>query len=157
MIKRDMPSKRSAINEYQAQFLAQSIRRLEKATDRNFRACSGELTIEEYARFRDMPEVEDFMQAALICGFVCSDFGTTLSLEKVHSRPQEMVPTFSFLKLRHYIHILQRTTKWNSQYSTALFMAVQSGALGYVARRLESDESLREPLFDENESVENEA
>jgi hypothetical protein len=157
MIKRDMPSKRSNVHEYQAQFLAKSIRRLEQATERHFRACNRELTIEEYGRFRAMPEVEAFMEAALVCGFVCSDFGNPFSLEKVHSCPQEIVPALSFLKLRHYIHVLQRTVKWNSQYTNTLFMAVKSGALGYVARRLESDESLREPLFDEDELMEDEA
>jgi hypothetical protein len=52
----------------------------------------------------------------------------------------------SFKQIRHYIHVLQRTTKWNSQYSTALYQAVISKALGLVADRLVSDPTMRVPV-----------
>lgn len=160
MIKRDLPSKRSNVYEYQAQFLAQTIRKLEEATRRNFseRSCD-ELSIQECWRFRAMPEAEEFMQAALVSGFVCSDInssGSDFTLALVHQRPSEVVPNLSFSKLRQYVHLLQRTVKWNSEYPIALFKAVTSGALGLVASRLESDESLREPLFSELDDAESE-
>jgi hypothetical protein len=74
-------------------------------------------------------------------------------LEAIHARPEEQIQSFSFNELRKYIHVLQRTEKWNGQYSTALYQAVTSKALGLVAERLASDPSLSFPLIVEEAEV----
>jgi hypothetical protein len=153
MIKHDLPSKRSHITEMQAQFMAQAIWRLEQATSRNLPPTGKELTIAEYQRFASLPEHEAFMWAALVCGFVCADFIHACALEAIHARPEEQIQSFSFNELRKYIHVLQRTEKWNVQYSTALYQAVTSKALGLVAERLACDPSLRFPLIVEEAEV----
>lgn len=115
MIKNDIPSKRSHITEMQAQFMAQAIWRLEQATLRNVPPTGQELTIAEYQRFSSLPEHNAFMWAALVCGFVCSDFGPEYPLEAIHARPEERIRSSSFNQLRHYVHVLQRTEKWNGE------------------------------------------
>lgn len=145
MIKHDVPSKRSHITETQVQFMVRAIWQLEMATLRSVPPTGEELTIAEFGRFASLPEYEAFMNAALLCGFVCFDFDHKSPLERIHARPEEEVRTLSFNELRHYIHVLQRTEKWNSQYSTALYEAVTSEALKLVAERLASDPDLRFP------------
>jgi hypothetical protein len=142
-IKPGPVSRRSPVYEVQAHHLAIAIHQLADACARQFRE-EIELSLEDYYRFRGMPEYEHFIQATIVCGFVCTDYGSFFPLDKVHDRPNEVVPTLPFSKVRHYIHTLQRAEKWNSEYSTALWTAITSGALLLVARRLESDQSLYE-------------
>jgi hypothetical protein len=127
----------------QALHLAKAIRKLEGVCSLQFRPVT-ELSLEEYYRFRDMPEYDIFIEAALTCGFVCTDYARFFPIEDAHSNPSEVISALPFAKLRHYIHTLQRAEKWNSEYSTALWTAVMCGALPLVARRLESDQSLYE-------------
>jgi len=89
-----------------------------------------------------MPEYANFIQSAIVCGFVCTDYSRFFPLKEVHDQPNAVVPKLSFSKVRHYIHTLQRAEKWNHEYSTALWNAIASGALLLVARRLESDPAL---------------
>lgn len=133
--------RRTPVNEFQARFLAKVIRRLEEAWLRQFRPTL-DLSLETYQRFRDLQEHEDFMDAALACGFVCADFRTEFPVETVHTRGEGGIADLSFPEIRHYIHTVQRAEKWNSEYSNTLWTALQSGSLGVVARRLASDDSL---------------
>ena len=142
-IKRGLPTKRSRIYGEQVMFMAKVIRRLEAACHRKFGEKT-DLTYEEFLDFRDMDEYSAFSEAAFVCGFVCEDFGLSFPLEEIHSSPEEMVSRMPFSKIRHYIHVLQRAEKWQSDYSTTLWTAVMSGALRLVADRLISDTSLYE-------------
>lgn len=144
-IVRGAVKRRSPVNEYQARYFAKVIRRFEEAWSRQFRRPV-DLSFETYQRFREMPEFEDFMDAALACGFVCSDFRDFAQVEQVHESecPSDEVASLTFSELRHYVHTLQRAEKWNSDYSRTLWASLQTGALSAVARRLESDNSLYE-------------
>ncbi len=124
-----------------------AIHKLVDACEYQFRA-EEELSLEDFYRFSGMPEYEHFNQAAIVCGFVCTDYIRFFPLDEVHDRPREVVSTLPFSKVRHYIHTLQRAEKCNHEYSTVLWTAVASGALLLVALRLESDWSLYES--DEN-------
>ncbi len=142
-IKLGPVSRRTAVYEVQADYLARAIHQLANACAHQFREGI-EFSLENFYRFRSMPEYENFIEATFVCGFVCTDYGSFFPLEKIHDRPNEVVPTLPFSKMRHYIHTLQRAEKWSSEYSTALWTAITSGALLLVARRLESDQSLYE-------------
>lgn len=142
-IKPGPVSKRTPVYEVQALHLAKAIRKLEEACSRQFRPTT-ELSLEEFNRFRNMPEYENLIEATFACGFVCTDYARFFPIEKAHLKPNEVIPMLPFSKLRHYVHTLQRAEKWNSDYSTALWNSVMCGALPLVARRLESDRSLYE-------------
>ena len=130
--------------------MAKAIRSLVDTCSRLFRPNT-ELNLETFYQFQGLSEYKQFEEAAFVCGFVCTDYSRFFPTENVHERPREVVPSLSFAKLRHYIHTLQRAEKWNSEYSTSLWTAVQSGALSLVARRLEEDQSLYESECDEKE------
>jgi hypothetical protein len=100
--------------------------------------------LEIFYQFQGLSDYKQFEEAAFVCGFVCADYSRFFPLENVHERPREVIPSLSFANLRHYIHTLQRAEKWNSEYSTSLWTAVQSGALSMVADRLEEDQALYE-------------
>ena len=144
-IARRPATRRTPVHEAQARFLAKVIRRLEEAWSRQFRR-SDDLSLETYQRFREMAEFEDFMDAALACGFVCNDFRDFAPVDQVHESdcPGDEVARLTFPELRHYVHTLQRAEKWNSDYSRTLWSSLQTGALPAVARRLETDNSLYE-------------
>lgn len=150
-IKPGPVSRRTPVYEVQARYLAKAIHRLVDACSRQFRPET-ELTLEDYCRFREMPEYEGFEEAAFVCGFVCTDYARFFPLEEVHARPHQAVFALPFSKLRHYVHTLQRAEKWNSEFSTALWTAVMSGALSLVAHRLEVDESLYESHSDRDDA-----
>ena len=147
-IRRGPVSRRTPVYEVQAHFLAKAIQRLSDAWMREFQA-GGELNLENFYRFSAMPEYEGFIQATLVCGFVCTDYSAQFPLDKVSEKPHEVISKLSFSKLRHYIHTLQRAEKWNSEYSTALWTAISCGALTLVAHRLDADESMYESDDDE--------
>ena len=142
-IKRGPVSRRAPVYEVQAHYMAKAIRSLVDTCSSLFRPNT-ELTLEKFYEFQVLPEYKQFEEAAYACGFVCTDYHRFFPLENVHERPREVIPSLSFAKIRHYIHTLQRAEKWNSEYSTSLWTAVQSGALSMVARRLEEDQSLYE-------------
>lgn len=142
-IKSGILSKRSPVYEAQAHFLAKTIRKLERAYGRKF-SSSRELSLEDFNEFQGSEEYQDFIEATLICGFVCDDYLNPFPLDNAHLMPREILPSLTFNKIRHYIHTIQRSDKWNSQYNTALYDAIRSGALSIVADRLESDMTLYE-------------
>jgi hypothetical protein len=135
--------KRSPVYEVQARFLAKAIRKLERAYSREF-SSSRELSLEDFYEFQGSTEYQDFIEATLLCGFVCDDYRDFFPLDDAHLRPKEALHNVPFNKIRHYIHTIQRAEKWNSQYNTALYDAIRSGALSIVADRLESDMTLYE-------------
>lgn len=136
-------SRRTPVYEVQAHYMAKVIRSLVDTCSRLFKPNT-ELTLENFYKFQGLSEYKQFEDAAPVCGFVCTDYSRFFPLDNVHERPREVIPSLPFSKIRHYIHTLQRAEKWNSEYSTSLWTAIQSGALLLVARRLEEDQSLYE-------------
>lgn len=143
MIKLGEPTKRSQVTDFQAQYLARAIQKLERAAQAQYGDRIANLPVAKCAALWDLAETEDFMLAALACGFVCSDFDCDPAIEEIHRNSERHIPQMSFVKLRWYIHNIQRYTKWNSQYPAQLHQALASGALGLVADRLAWDMSLR--------------
>ncbi len=141
-IKPKPPSKRTSVYESQARFLAGCIRRLEEAYhshfDKPYNPDAGDSD-----RFWALPEYEVFHDAAYACGFVCTDFTPNYAID----RSEETLGRESFTGLRHYVHTLLRAERSNRMdgYFSPVCSAIQSGALGIVARRLEFDQSLYEP------------
>lgn len=123
--------------------MAHCIRQLDAAWRRGF-DTNTELRLEEFYRFASLPEYELFNEAAIVSGFVCTDFANFFPFERVHANPTESIAELNFTKLRHYIHTIQRGEKWSSEFSTTLWSALASGSLQLVAQRLESDMSLYE-------------
>jgi hypothetical protein len=146
-IKQGVISNRSPVYIAQAHFLVKTIHKLERAYGRKF-SSSRELSLDEFYEFQESAEYQDFIEATLICGFVCDDYCNLFPLDNAHLRPREILPALTFNKIRHYIHTIQRAEKWNSQYSTVLYDAIRSGALSIVADRLESDMTLYEVSTD---------
>ncbi len=142
-IKTSSVSKRSLVYEAQAHYLAKTIRRLETDFKRQFRPTN-DLSLEDFERFSGLDSYQNFIDATIICGFVCHDYNNFFPLNKVHLHPNDVLKSIPFQKLRHYIHTLQRAERWNSEYSTFIYDSVKSGALSIVASRLESDTSLYE-------------
>jgi hypothetical protein len=146
-IRPKAPSKRSVVYEAQAEFLARCIRRLEIAFHQSFSAPY-DPDAGDSPRFWAMPEYEVFHDAAYACGFVCDDFVPNFPIELANERPHETLGRESFAGLRHYIHTLLRAERSNriDGYFSPVCSAIQSGALGVIATRLESDRSLYEPI-----------
>lgn len=140
-IKPGIPSRRTFVYESQAAYLALAIRKLESAFFRAFR--KGEkITLEGFETFRKLPEYTHFHEAALVSGFVCSDFSDYYPFESLHESPSEVVPAMTFSEIRHYVHTMQRAGKWSSEFNEILWNAIASGALGFVASRIEGDPSI---------------
>jgi hypothetical protein len=145
-IKPKSPSKRTSVYESQARFLASCICRLEEAYRRHFdRPYNPDAGDSD--RFWALPEYEVFHDAAYACGFVCTDFAPTYAIDRANERPDETVGRETFRGLRHYVYTLLRAERSNRMdgYFSPVCAAIQSGALGVIARRLESDQSLYEP------------
>ena len=144
-IKKKLPSKRTSVYESQARFLAGCIRRLEEAYRRHFDKPYNP-DVGDSARFWALPEYEVFHDAAYACGFVCTDFAPTYPIDKANESCGETLRRVPFKELRHYVHTLLRAERSNQMdgYFSSVCSAIQSGALGIVARRLDSDDSLYE-------------
>jgi hypothetical protein len=134
------PLKGHNITQAQACFMAKALREV-AVICAEFEV--DEFTTAEFMVLSDHPAYQAFHEAAFVAGFVCDDYVDFLDLEPVRRAPRSVIPRMSFGQLRHYVHTLQRTEKNNSQGSTALWLAAQSGALDLVAERLESDANLR--------------
>lgn len=140
-IKLGVPSKRAYIYEFQASYFALAIRGLESAFFLKFR--KGErITFEGFEIFRDFPEYAHFHEAAMVSGFVCSDFSGYYPFEALHEAPSERVPEMTLSDIRHYIHTLHAAGRFSSEYNETLWNAIASGALDIVASRLEGDPSI---------------
>lgn len=137
------PLKKSPVYAVQASFLALCIRRLEAATRRTFERPY-DPDAGEAAVFWRLHEYQVFHDAAYACGFVSNDGDSTYPIEAVNGRPSELLGREDFDRLRQYVHTLLRAERSNRMdgYFSPVCSAVQSGALGVVASRLESDDSL---------------
>jgi 8-oxo-dGTP pyrophosphatase MutT (NUDIX family) len=130
-------SKTSLVTSDQADMLVKAINNLERAFQPNFRR-NEEFSLDDFSRFQESAEYRGFIEACFVGGFVCTDYDHFFPLGIAHAIPDDVIPKLPFPALRFYIHTLQRAEKWQSEYSTALYEAVRTGALGLAARRIES-------------------
>lgn len=145
-IKRGPVTKRAPIYEHQAQHMAKAMRLLEARFVREYSNVEGPY-YEDCLKFGNFPEYMGFHDAAILCGFVCTDYREEYPLDKIHKNPRNIAQALTLSKLRHYVHTLQRHEKWCSHpLSGALVSSIRSGAFSIVADRLESDQTLYEDL-----------
>ena len=146
-IRRRPASKRSAVNEFQVALFCQLAKALERSILRLF-SVSDSSSIPRYrdAEIFCLNEYENFITAMFACGFVCNDGKMEGDLMEVNRRLNEVIDRWSFPELSQYLHYLQRCEKWADGYSSPILDAIRSGALLKVVARLESDESLYEPI-----------
>ncbi len=127
----------------QALFLALRIRSLEAVTDQLF-AAEYDPDAGDAALFWALPEYDLFHDAAYACGFVCNDLAPDYPVDEANTRPFSKLSREPFDGLRHYVHTMLRAERSNRAdgYFSPVCSAIQSGALGLVAQRLTSDDSL---------------
>lgn len=142
-IRPHSPQKKSPVYAVQASFLALCIRRLEAATRRAFELPYNP-DAGEAAVFWRLHDYQIFHDAAYACGFVCNDGDLSYPIDAANRRPSETLGREPLDSLRSYVHTLLRAERSNRMdgYFSPVCSAVQSGALGVVAARLESDDSL---------------
>lgn len=121
--------------ELQRSFAA-GIRRLEAAVGR---ARWGTDSIANADQVYGMAEYEDLLREAYADGFVHGELSHDgIDLETINARPEVQLAALPGRELRRYVHALYRCERHNHGWGSVVLMAVQSGALGLVARRLES-------------------
>lgn len=147
LVSRRPGSRRAQVNEHQARCLAMLIRNLERGLVDQFRVRDVHaLPPDRFADIWDLPQYRMFIEGAHACGFVCRDFSLDGPWLKPEDQPSATIPGWDFPELRHYVHMLVRGERWSDRYSSPIFEAIASGALGLVARQLEENEALYEPL-----------
>lgn len=93
-------------------------------------------------RLRQLPEYLAFVTRAEELGFVCRDMALgRVDLAGIAARPQ-LLADVSLHELRRYVHVLVRAERWSDGLYSLVPDALQGGALGLVAERLESDTQL---------------
>lgn len=147
LIVRRAASKRSAINEFQAQHLCALARHMVQAVVEQSEVDSvDDLPEEGWEAFTKMPEYELFVQGAYACGFVCSDLIPDVDLNAVTSRPREMLREMSLPQLRHYVHTLMRSERAGHGYGSVIYDALRAGVFDVFCERLEYGSDLYESL-----------
>lgn len=139
-------TKRTAIYESQAKFLAKCIRILERVfrneLNGKYNPDEGDSNV-----IWMMQEYDLFHDAAYACGFVCNNMVPNYNLDSVNKDPVNALKNVSLIDLRQYTHTLLRAERNGRMdgYYSAIGAALESGALGIVANRLESDGRLYDP------------
>lgn len=85
--------------------------------------------------FTGSPEYHRFFIGVHACNFVCSDLAPMQ--QKLGERELDTAP---FSVVRHWVHHLLRSERWNHGFSSPIMDAVDDGCLAIVARRLGSGE-----------------
>lgn len=153
LIQRRQPLRDSPIWESQAKLTARVIQ--ETATAYEHLWADGRGTLLEGlnspwekigAAIFDEPEYQFLIETIYACGWVCNDLQASDFLPQVNRDVEGTVGVWGLPLLRLYLHTLMRGEKWCDGDSSVVLDAFASGALQAVARRLESDASLYEPL-----------
>lgn len=143
LIARAAPSKRSAVNEFQARHFAALIRLMQQQMHAHFGVRDlAQLSEERIEEFYELDGYALFVEGVYACGFVCRDASPTNPLEHCRGSHAEAVRTLDFPSLRQFVHFLMRAERWNYGYSSPLLCAFIGGVLSVVAERLESDETM---------------
>lgn len=120
----------------QAQAFAAGIRRLELAVARErWRLDSVADADKVYA----LPEYVDLLEQAYASGFVHGDLSADgVDFQAINARPREQLASMAMTEVRRFVHALYRCERHNCGWGSLVLMAIQSGALGAVATRLEA-------------------
>ncbi|HLO95694.1 MAG TPA: hypothetical protein VK195_15385 [Burkholderiaceae bacterium] len=149
LIQRRLPSRASAINEYQVAMLIGCARLLCGAALKRFEVPDASRLREvDHEAFVELLEYDLFIKGAYACGFVCRDISLDINLELINSAPSAYVREWGLYEIRAYFHNLLRSERWGFGYSSPILTAMRSGALMSVVDRLADDATLYEDISD---------
>ena len=145
-ISRQLPSRRSPVNQHQARHLVQLVRVLERDALQHFRVpVASRLPQDRHVDFFKLESYRVFIEGAYACGFVCADLKPDNPLERARGSEAEAIGRWPFGQLRQYLHYLLRHERWADGYSSPILESLSNGYLQQVADRLEKDDTLYEP------------
>jgi hypothetical protein len=120
----------------QAQAFAAGIRRLELAVARKRWGLD---SVEDVDRVYALPEYGDLLEKAYADGFVHGDLSADgFDFQAINARPREQLAGMAMTEVRRFVHALYRCERHNWGWGSLVLAAIQSGALGAVATRLEA-------------------
>lgn len=126
-ILEELPSRRTPVRQYQADLLAMLIDELAESWRQRER-----MTLDD---FTALPEYERLVAGMYACGVVCRDLEPLT--EEWDSR---RLQSAAWPAVRHWLHTLARSERWNYGWSSPIMRAIESGTLQLVARRLRARE-----------------
>lgn len=126
-IKSTLASRRTPVRMDQAQMMVLLANELIRARQARPR--------ESMEDFTGSPEYRRFLMGAYACNFVCSDLAPMQ-----RNLGERELGTAPFGVVRHWVHHLLRSERWNHGYSSPIMDSIDSGCLAIVASRLASGE-----------------
>ncbi|RON06227.1 hypothetical protein [Pseudomonas brassicacearum] len=124
----------------QAQAFAAGIRRLERAIGREL---WGEDSVSDAALVYELPEYAELLEEAYASGFVRGDLSHQgFDFDVINARPQAQLSALPYSEVCRYVHALYRCERHNWGWGSLVLWAIQSGALGIIASKLEACSSL---------------
>ncbi|EPN22701.1 hypothetical protein A247_27615 [Pseudomonas syringae pv. actinidiae ICMP 19099] len=123
-------------NRTQAQALARGIQRLELAIERELWGAD---SVADAALAYELPEYAELLGQAYADGFVRGELSHEgFDFEAINARPQGQLSDTPYSEVCRYVHALYRAERHNWGWGSLVLAAIQSGALGVVAARLEA-------------------
>ena len=126
-IRSTLASRRTPVRMDQAQMMVLLANELIRARQARPRASMEDFT--------GSPEYHRFLIGAYACNFVCSDLAPMQ-----RSLGERELETAPFGVVRHWVHHLLRSERWNHGYSSPIMDSIDNGCLAIVARRLAGGE-----------------
>lgn len=147
LIKRRLPSKRSAINEFQAtHFCDLCTLLIQRTLEYNGIRDIEKLPTEGWEKFIELQEYNIFTTGVYACGFVCADMNSDVDLNMIQRSPADAIRRFNLLQLRHYVHTLMRSERASFGYGSVLYDALRAGVLDELVNRIARDTDLYENI-----------
>ena len=133
-------SKRSTINEHQAQHFMQLIEGLGKQACAHFRVPTvNQLSSEAYLEFFNLEYYKLFVTGAYASGFVIRDASPQNPLESFAENPETAILQVDFATLRQTVHFILRAERWADGLSSPILDSYINGLLPAIAQRLRVD------------------
>ncbi len=119
-----------------AQALAAGIRRLELAIERE---SWGTDSVADADQVSELPEYAELLEQAYASGFVQGDLSHEgFDFDAINARPQGQLSALAYAEICRYVNALYRAERHNCGWGSLVLAAIQSGALGVIAARLET-------------------
>ena len=119
-----------------AQALAVGIRRLELAIERE---SWGADSVADADLVYELPEYAELLEQAYGSGFVQGYLSHEgFDFNAINTRPQGQLGALAYAEICRYVNALYRAERHNWGWGSLVLSAIQSGALGVIAARLET-------------------
>lgn len=123
-------------SDAQAQAFAAGIRRLEQAIERELWGAD---SVADAALVYELAEYAELLEQAYAGGLVRGELSHEgFDFEAINVRPQGQLSDLPYSEVCRYVHALYRAERHNWGWGSLVLWAIQSGALGAVAARLEA-------------------